>query len=289
MSKAIFFIYSIIVFLFFSCTHSIYPSLSWQSNPVVVDGNMNEWSNPLRFYDYKSKINYSITNDRKNLYICLKISDVYTQFRIMEGGMECSIDTADKKIFPVKVIYPPGSDGRVNDESKQNKKIIENFDILKAKQIFLGLLKEIEVKGFKYPVSGIISSNSSFGISVSINWDKSGVMVYEAMLPFTTFYKDEIVPADTNKVITLKIHINALPMVEEMKKDRNTQDVDDNIVGRGSMNGSVNGNMNEGMNGGINGAGTMGYGNNNRQNTGSVINPMSESLEFKIKMKFSYQ
>lgn len=283
MFRLRFCLYCIIFFIIISCSRNIYVNLNWQDTPVVADGNMNEWPNPLRFYDYKSKINYSITNDRKRLYFCLKISDELTQFRIMEGGMELSLDTSDKKLFPVKIIYPQGNFRQIKDDSKDDKKLIDNNDILKSKQIFLGLLKELEVKGFKYPISGNLLSNNPYGIAVSINWDKSGVMVYEMILPFATFYKDELIPADTGKLFFLKIHINSLPVNDEMKISRNTQEEGNNITGRGSTN-VYSG---HGLNTNIYGTGAGGYGN--MRNTENLINPLTEPMEFKLRVKLSYQ
>ena len=96
----------LILCIFSSFTHKIYDSLVWQSKKVKVDGKINEWPNPLRFYNDKSKVNYTITNDRKNLYICMKISDVTAQIKALRGGMEFRIDTMGKKSFPIALIYP---------------------------------------------------------------------------------------------------------------------------------------------------------------------------------------
>ena len=84
-----------------SCSPKTYDSLEWQGTDVGIDGIINDWSNPLRFYDYKSKINYSISNNLKNIYLCIKISDRPTQMKILRAGMEFRIDPLGKKSFPV--------------------------------------------------------------------------------------------------------------------------------------------------------------------------------------------
>ena len=277
------FISYLVFLIIFSCTPKVYLMLSWQNTPVTVDGNMTEWPNPLRFYDYKSKINYAITNDRDKIYICLKISDEVTQFRVMEGGMVFSFDTCDSKTFPISVIYPQGNDKLVSDDSKERKRKIETLDIMKSKQMFLGLTKDLEVQGFKYPISGNILTNNSYGISAAINFDKSGIMVYEAVIPFSTFFKDAIVPADTNRIFSFKIRINELHNFEDGIKAKGTQDNTGNIISRGDVNVS-----NNAINSNIHGTGPVGYGNNTTQNTGTVTNPIYEPLEFKMKVKLSY-
>jgi hypothetical protein len=94
------------IFALSSCTHEIYNSLQWQSNKVITDGRIPEWSNPLRLYDTKSKINYTISNDRQNLYVCMKFSDEISQIKVLQGGMEFRIDTSGSKTLPIAFIYP---------------------------------------------------------------------------------------------------------------------------------------------------------------------------------------
>ena len=71
-----------------SCSHKIYDTLYWQGNKAETAGNILEWSGPLRFYDEKSKINYNISNDDRNLYLCMNISDEAAKLKIIRGGME---------------------------------------------------------------------------------------------------------------------------------------------------------------------------------------------------------
>lgn len=92
--------------LIISCSKRVYYSSDRQSNKVTVDGKISEWSNPLRFYDEKNRINYTISNDHQNLYLCCSISDEFMQTKILRSGLEFGIDTLGKKSFPVSIKYP---------------------------------------------------------------------------------------------------------------------------------------------------------------------------------------
>jgi hypothetical protein len=87
--------------LIVSCSPKAYDALDWQGTKITVDGKIPEWPSPLRFYDYKTKINYAISNDRRNIYVCMKIFDESQQIKVLRGGMEFRIDTAGKKTVPI--------------------------------------------------------------------------------------------------------------------------------------------------------------------------------------------
>ena len=49
--------------------------LKWQSSPIVIDGNEEDWDptgGNLRFYDSKNQLFYDLRNDSVNLYILVK-------------------------------------------------------------------------------------------------------------------------------------------------------------------------------------------------------------------------
>lgn len=276
--KFLFPIFISVLLFITSCSPALLPGMAWQSEQVSVDGKMNEWPNPLRFYDSKSKINYTITNNNKKVFICMKIPDESTQFRIMYAGMEFSIDTAGKKKFPVSINFPVGNEAGMHEESLSDKKYIAGSDVAFVKQKFLSMAKEIEVKGFKPPVKGFIPLHNNFGIEASLNWDKSGILVYEAAIPFAVFYKDELSPADSGRFFSYKIKINAMP---EEKGTENRNNSQTNNTGT-DFTGS-----------GIPGSGSIGANSQTyRSNTNDNVmheNPTGEPVEIVNKLRFSFR
>ena len=140
----------------------------------------------------------------------------------------------------------------------------------------LGQVKDMQLFGFKPPLGGIMPLyNNTTGISAAINMDSTGVMYYEVIIPFSTFYKNELTPADTNKVFNYRIKINALPappMRESAGGGRG--------MGGGGMGGMGGGGMRGGGMGGMRGGGGGGYSGNSE---------LYSANEVTIKMKFSYK
>ncbi len=198
------------------CSPKTYDSLEWQGTDVGIDGIINDWSNPLRFYDYKSKINYSISNDQKNIFLCIKISDRPTQMKILRAGMEFKIDTLGKNGFPISFMYPlPNQNKAKHQRNTDNESDIKTSDKQDHSQItkrYLLEAKDAQLRGFKPELGTSISllENTS-GIQAAIHIDNGGIMCYEALIPFETFYKKSLSPTDSNLVFNYEIKINALP------------------------------------------------------------------------------
>ena len=207
---------SFIIFcLFVSCTHSLYNSSSWQSKPVAVDGQINEWPNPLRFYDQETGINYSISNDHNNLYFCCSISNEFLQTKILRGGLDFAIDTLGKKSFGVGIKYPIGNSSDKNPGTEKNPGARPDAGGRSGarsdfKLKLLAEAREMELIGFKSHIGKIISLSppNNTGISAAINFDERGIMNYEAVIPFSTFYKKELTPSDSNTIFNYQIKIN---------------------------------------------------------------------------------
>jgi hypothetical protein len=203
--------------LFSSCSHKIYDALDWQGSKVTTDGKLREWSDPLRFFDEKSKISYTIANDRQNLFLCMEISDNDTKMKIIHGGMEFRIDTSDKKSFPIAFIFPTANE-IVMVKNNRTESPPESTSKGKTNryphvQKMLNHAEEVQLVGFKPPLNGTHSLlKNPGGISAAISIDSLGIMSYEAEIPFCTFFKDVLTVADSNRVFSYKIKISALPV-----------------------------------------------------------------------------
>lgn len=285
-----------VLVLFSSCSHSVYDALNWQQKKVTADGKLLEWPDPLRFYDDKSKIGYMITNDRANLFLCLEIADNATKMKIIRNGLEFRIDTAEKKSFPIAFIFPTANE-IVMVKHNGNETLSESNSIGKTGHIPVGqkVLKHAEkaqLIGFNPPLNGIQSLiNNPDGISAAISIDSLGIMSYEAIIPFRTFYKDELTISDTNRAFTYKIRISPLP----------PSTTHEGVGVRGGM--SEGGGMGQGGGGGMgggrhggggHGGGMHGGGQNGGERSGNVGTTFGNSdlyvtTEIKKKLRFTYK
>ena len=161
-SKSIILQYCLIIvsiILLAGCGKTIYPA-SWQATQIKVDGNLNDWSLPLQYYDEDSKLNYSFSNDDTNLYIGIRAVDIQTQLKMIKGGMNVWIDLAGKKSEVVGIRYP------LNEKLLPNH-IIDNFkrgekhDVNHYMHQMILEQSQMQILGFRNADNGISKDRKS--------------------------------------------------------------------------------------------------------------------------------
>ncbi|MGD0756574.1 MAG: hypothetical protein ABR927_16100 [Bacteroidales bacterium] len=286
----------IVAFFFISCSKKIYNSSSWQSNKVTIDGKINEWPNPLRFYDQETGISYNITNDRDNLYFVCSITNEFLQTKILRSGLEFKIDTLGKKSLGVSIKYPIGNISVTElrpNKSQDKEGSGERPDRSAYKLKLLAQATEIQLVGFKPRFGKIISlavpGNS--GISAAINFDVNGIMNYEAVIPFSTFYKNELAPSDSSTIFNFQIKVNPVPNSNNSSNSgtRGGGMRGGGMGGGGGMRGSGMGGG--GMRGGgMRGGGMYGSRSGDSEGNGSQRNANNASTtKTTIKLKLAYR
>lgn len=195
-----------------SCSSSMYQS-SWQVKPVVADGNPNEWSLPLRYSDSESGLQYNVTNDEANIYICIRATELPIQMKIMSSGMEVWLDPSGKNKETCGIQFPlPGKRGKKpmpepmqpDMKSGRNPGRINMAEQFQLEEPLLGL------SGFLPEYNGTFRVSLVKGIKAAINWDEQNNMTYELAIPLQSFYNKEIKSLKDNPVIGFKINIKAI-------------------------------------------------------------------------------
>ena len=270
MKKSFPFIF-LTVFIF-SCTRTIYAPADWQYKKVTIDGKISDWIIPPRFYDESNGINYTLSNDRQNLYLFCSIINEQLQLKILYSGIEFAIDTLGKKSFPISIKYPYSANANpelikstnkqpetedyrknINQPHSNNQQVPGSRPKIDRSAMKYRLLSEktdMQTTGFKSISGNIIkmSEQNRTGISAAIDFDKNGTMYYEAAIPFSTFYKKELVPSDSNRVFNYRIKINPAPDIKD-NQNRGT-----GMSGGGGRHGGMSGGE---MGGGRSGGGGM--------------------------------
>jgi hypothetical protein len=163
---------------------------------IVIDGNLKEWGDSLRYYNQDKQLNYALANDQDNLYMAIRISDRSEQVRVLRAGLTLGIDTRGKKKETFTMTFPVGDQsiqgmadnaedlqGGNNDVKQEDRD-----DLMKAK---LTKLREIKVTGFKDVESETMTTSNTYGFKVAIDYDKDGNLVYEAAIPLKFFHADD--------------------------------------------------------------------------------------------------
>ena len=160
---------------------------------LVIDGNASEWGDSLRYYNAEKKINYSLANDKDNLYMAIRITDRLDQMKVLRAGIAFSIDTKGKKkesfslTFPLNVGDVPqlpiqkDDNGDVTQDDR-NELIRERITTLRG----------IKVTGFKDIEDDMITTANTYGIKAAINYDDKGSLIYEVAIPLSFFHVDDI-------------------------------------------------------------------------------------------------
>jgi hypothetical protein len=270
----------LLIFLFIvalACSKTIYKG-SWQEKDFSKISSA-EWVEPLRFYDSKSHLQYSVSNDLNNLYLCIKATDEQSQFKILKAGMQVWIDTLEQKKPQVGIYFPQIK--RYSPETEPlEKKFGQKHDVTQQKKLFLAEYKEIKIAGFKPFVGNNLPLHNDFRISVDISWDSLNIMYCKAILPFKTFYKESLSEKDSVKAFNFSIIVNAIQMPE--KKEHHGDESSDGMSGGGSFGGGMSG----GMYGGGPGGGGM-HGGHHGGGGKDDRDAESESTNIKFKINLA--
>jgi len=204
-----------------ACSPKIADKISWQSNPVIIDGKAVEYQH-MRNYINETKMVYSLSNNSKNLYLCLKTSDEIMQRKIIRAGMEIWIDTTTKAKKQIGILYPLPNSHKMNLGEMQvpvnNERKMP--DITKMKQMFTLEQTSMQLVGFKHNISGLRHLEDNSGIKVKLNWDSTNTMIYEVVVPLKTFYSEPVSNSDSTKSFNLTIEVNGIAMPKMPLGDR---------------------------------------------------------------------
>jgi len=226
----------IIIVALFSCKSSKHssskrlPPCAWQVVPIDVDGSNRDWPSPYPEYDDKAMLGYAVSNDKDNLYITVETGDPATQLKILREGLTVWIDKKGEKEEVTGINYPiptpagdnggqrpssmhaqPGSGGASIDQEQKKRMALEE-------RVRRSLPDAIE-----YSLQGFKSCNLQFpimvadscGVIMHIAIDTDDEMVWEAVVPFKSFYfKSEITKADKGRPISICFETTAMKRPE---------------------------------------------------------------------------
>jgi hypothetical protein len=219
-------------------------AVPFQTNDIMVDGNMNEWKQPLTYFDNGTNLQYSFTNNKKVLYICIAVKSEREQIKILRSGMQVYIDAQGKKNELTGVAYPLPHEINPRDLTTTPRATGEPEPDMKQKH------KEAEA-GMGLPqVFGFNTANNN-DVHAKIDWDDNNTMVYELSVPLTTVFGKPFVAQDTLHAISIGFKINSMPSPSNQTRS---------TTGGGGMSGGRMGGGRMGGGGGRMGGGRMGGG-----------------------------
>jgi len=269
---------------FASCSSSIYQS-SWQANPVITDGNPTEWNLPLRYSDSESGLQYNVTNDETNIYVCIRATEQPIQMKILSSGMKIWLDPSGKNKEAVCVNFPlhgKNNQKPITSGKNQEGTIGKNPGKMNLADEYHLQKPQLTLSGFLPEYNGTFLSGEAKGIMAAIDWNKQNFMTYELAIPLKSFYGTDTKITKDNLVVGFKINVDALAG-------------QGNGAGRGGMQGGAPGGGGKHQGGGGGGKGGGGSGGapgggmsaKPQSPDGQAVNSLSSSTSIKFKVKLN--
>lgn len=244
-------------------------TLPYKTN-VVVDGINQEWEPRLPKYDQTTGINYQISNDEKNLYFILRISDMTTQMQIMRFGMELWINPDGKKRKSTGITFPlPMSKEALKERARQPRPEGQNAP---GKEDGATMGQEIPINTRELILTGFLLENGKQSvkncpIKVALSRDNAKCLIYELAVPFNTFYKESVDQTDAK----VKFCFGFVLKTADKKQEEGNVDAMGGPMGGYGGPGGYGGYGGPGGYGGYGAPGYGGYGGTTGQRTPTAL------------------
>jgi hypothetical protein len=199
-----------------------------QKSPITTDGKPTEWTTPLRFSDTKSGLQYNVTNDDENLYICVRATNESTQQQILMSGLKIFIDENGKKKYGTSVQFPvPPSREGMKPGNNMQKQEMPSGQRPSGKQgqqkdnqkKFMNPDPRITLAGFKSEFNGTFPLNDSRAVKAAMDFDNNNILTIEYTIPLSSFFTLDWKSAAKPTVLAMKIYADAV----DLQKSGNSQ------------------------------------------------------------------
>jgi hypothetical protein len=170
------------VFFYFSCSSRLAPPGHYQESPIIVDGNISDWGFPLRFSNPEYNMEYEVSNDKRNIYVCVYSKDISVQKRILKSGMIIYFDPKGEKnknmslVFPVK--KPVDQAAQRNNEPIRYTDYMTEMNQLLRQSDYYNTTGMLNMENGQYALDSKINN---IQVAIKLNGDSS--LVYEAAVP----------------------------------------------------------------------------------------------------------
>ena len=192
-----------------SCSHNLAPAGHFQDQAVTIDGNIGDWSLPLRFSNPDYSMQYSVTNDDKNIYICIYSKNEAFQKRMLRSGMSIYFDTKGEKnkncalVFPIKKTPEQGTNN-TNGNPIRYSDYKTTMDQLLLQSDYYNTIGFVNMENGQYDVK---AAQTNIKLALKLGADSS--LVYEAAVPIQYVLGKDLASGIDSKNFSVGIVINA--------------------------------------------------------------------------------
>ncbi|MCW3128227.1 MAG: hypothetical protein JWO03_3885 [Bacteroidetes bacterium] len=181
----------------------------WTDQPIAIDGKANEWPAFFRFYAPGTKFQFDVLNDKTNLYVCVRATEVDAQARLMHSGLTLWFDVSGKKkqktglSFPVKLEHG-GGEGAIVETTRSRgqdngagQSLRNRVNRLRERVLLSqSMIKPISLPGISDQMLPLTNSN---GLTVAYGWDSLDILFVEYQVPLALIYGHPATADDMKK------------------------------------------------------------------------------------------
>ena len=162
-------------------------TLAYQKDSLVANGDDADWVKPLAYFDEKTGLSYTVTNDNENLYILATSKNETTIQRVLRGGLTVLINNhgVKEEAGAAGIVFPTG-----NRVQKGDKMLNDRPELQQNKHVALDAVQDYSLFGFheiKTPENFDYGKRNAAGIELGIGLNNANELVYEAMVPLSSF------------------------------------------------------------------------------------------------------
>ncbi len=198
---------SIFVFFTSGCSHQLAPFGHFQETSVVADGNADEWTTPLRFSNALHTFQYSVTNDKKNIYICIISTDENMELKMLRYGINIYFDPKGEKDKNISLEFPVR---KPEQNSYNNGEPIKTSDSKITKDQLLLQSDYYNTSGFANIENGQFGvADKKSNIQLAIKLHEDSTLVYEAIIPIADIPGVDPYAKKTSKNFSVGISVSS--------------------------------------------------------------------------------
>jgi hypothetical protein len=194
---------------FAACSHKLAPLAHYQTTPVVADGLADDWTLPLRFANPAYTLQYNITNDNRNIYICALSRDERTIIRMLRAGITVYFDPKGQAARDISLHYPLRKQPDPNIR-KRNGEPLTNQPDSGWKEELLQQSDSYGTTGFSGIENGQFSVAGNKGpiqLAMRLTHHDS-LLVYEAIVPINNVLGADAGSRNPKKKFSIGIVLN---------------------------------------------------------------------------------
>ena len=135
---------------------------------IVVDGDIREWGDSLKYYSPEERLNYMLVNNDDTLFLAVKIYDRTEVARVLRAGLTFSVDPRGKKKETYSLTYPlnvGGGGASINYKDVEASDGITQDDRDELMRECITTLRGIKVVGFTKDIEDdMITTSNTYSL-----------------------------------------------------------------------------------------------------------------------------